>query len=114
MRLREYSTEGLTIGVFVCVELCKENFVWDLLFGKTPTCDRPPFTVTHKQPVESAAVLSVLPEIVEITADAFPHSAGEAAMARITHKEKLLHCLVNESIHNSFPSTHFEGFSHTG
>lgn len=98
------------MGVFVCVELCKENFVWDLLFGKTPTCDRLPFTVTHKQPVESAAVLSVLPEIVEITADAFPHSD----MARITHKEKQLHCLVNESIYNSFPSTHFEGFSHTG
>lgn len=36
----------------------------------------------------SAAPLSVLPGFVRVRADAFPQSDGEAAVARITRKER--------------------------
>lgn len=39
------------------------------------------------RPLGSAAILTALPDIVGVTADAFPHSAGEATGPLIAHKD---------------------------
>lgn len=39
------------------------------------------------QPLGSTAILTVLPDIVGVTADAFPHSVGEATCRR-SHTKK--------------------------
>lgn len=63
----------------ICLSCAKKDLVWESFAGKTPICVTGHLLRLYMQPLGSAAILTVLPDIVEVTADAFPHSVGEAA-----------------------------------